>query len=379
MPRSFDFNNSFSDAPLIGILGTDLDISGNLGGVQFVDSFPYIDRVDYFAFEVNGDRNVVISSDEDDVTVWLYDDRRRLIDTLSDDTYGGDYAKAHDFAEGLALPLSDGFYYLRVSGANGFTDYNIDFDAAIDTDYHLDAADELGSIDCSRRIQGEVGELDLADSYQFQPGRPGQFIITQTSTGREGEMQLYDEEGDLIEAGVGRIQASLEDDRDYYVQVFAADVKDDRSYKLTLIPNPVYQGTEKADRLKGCDDDETFRGLEGDDVLLGQKGSDKLIGAAGDDRLEGGNGDDRLDGGRNHDVLFGGRGRDIFVLLGNNNGDRIRDFQNGLDQLDLPDRIPFNSVDIISQGRNTSIQAGRHELALLVNVAANQITAVDFI
>lgn len=379
MSRSLDFNNSFSNAPFIGRLGTDLDISGNLGGFQFLDGFPYFDRFDYFAFEVNDDRNVVISSDEEDVTVRLYDDRRRLIDTLSDDTYGGDYARARDFSEGLAVALPQGLYYLRVSNEGGFNRYNIDFDAAIDPNYRLSDAEELGTIDCSRRINGKVGELDFGDSYQFRPGRPGQFTITQTSTGPEGEMRLYDEDGDRIEAGVGRIQENLDDDRDYYVRVFAGDAQDDRNYTLTLIPNPVYQGTERADRLVGCADDEILQGLSGDDVLLGRNGKDQLIGATGEDRLEGGNGDDLINGGRGHDVLLGGKGRDTFVLLGNNNGDRIRDFQNGLDRLDLPDRIPFSNVSILPQGRNTLIQAGNNEIAVLVGVSADQITAADFI
>lgn len=377
--NSLDDNNTFSEAQYIGRLGTDLDVEGRLGGRGFVGGFWVIDQVDYFVFEVNSRRNVVISSDDEDVTVRLYDDQRRRIDRLSDDGYGGDYARDRGFEEGLAVSLPDGFYYLRVSNDGDRADYEIDFDAETDPDFSLSDARDLDDIDCSRRLQGRVGELDFVDSYRFRPGRPGTFTITQTTTGRPVELLLYDDDRDLIDTSTGRIQESLDDDQDYYLRISGDDSSRERSYTVTLIPNPTYEGTNGQDRLRGCADDEKLLGLNGDDVLLGQKGQDQLLGGAGDDRLEGGNGDDLLNGGRGNDVLFGGRGRDRFVLLGNNNGDRIRDFQDGIDRLELPDRIPFNSVSILQQGQNTLIQAGKNEIAVLVGVAANQITAEDFV
>ncbi|MCU0526606.1 MAG: hypothetical protein MUF72_17485 [Elainella sp. Prado103] len=379
LSASGDNNNSFASAQYIGRLGTDLDISGRLGNRSFMGGFFVIDQVDYFLFEVDSRRNVVISNDDEEVTVRLYDDQRRLISNLSEDSYGGDYARDRGFAEGLALSLPEGFYYLRVSNDGDLDDYEIDFDAAIDSDYSLSDARPLEEINCSRRLQGRVGELDFGDSYQFRPGRPGTFTLTQTATSPTVELQLYDEDRDLIDASTGRIQESLDDDQDYYLRVSAEDNSRERNYTITLTPNPSYQGTNGRDRLQGCADDEKLEGLQGDDRLLGQKGNDQLLGGAGDDQLEGGNGDDLLNGGRGRDILFGGKGRDRFVLLGNNNGDRIRDFQDGIDRLDLPDRIPLNSVDILQKGQNTVLQAGKNEIAVLVGVAANQITAIDFI
>jgi Ca2+-binding RTX toxin-like protein len=377
--RSSDSNNSFSTAPFVGTLGTDIEISGRLGRFISLGGFFEFDSVDYFAFEVEDTRNVVISNDEEEVTVRLYDEDRRFIGRLLDDGYGADYAQDQGFEEGLAVSLSEGLYYLRVSDGDDFSDYEIELNADEDNDFRLDDARDLGTINCSRRVNGDVGELDFGDSYQFRPGRSGKFVLSLDLDGPEGEIQLYDDDEDLIEEEETRIEASLDDDRDYSVRVVAGDAAEERDYTLTLIPNPVYQGTNQPDRLVGCADDEIFRGLQADDVLIGNKGQDQLVGAAGDDRLEGGNGDDRLEGGRGFDVLIGGRGRDTFVLLGNNNSARIRDFQDGLDRLELPDSIPVNSIQIVQQSRNTVIQSeNQNVLAILNNVSASQITGADF-
>ena len=80
------------------------------------------------------------------------------------------------------------------------------------------------------------------------------------------------------------------------------------------------------------------------DVLLGGNGDDTLRGLPGDDTLEGGNGDDVLEPNAGNDVLHGGNGADTFVfgfgaplvpgtLI--DRGDRIMDFEQGSDVLDL--------------------------------------------
>ncbi len=372
-----DRNNSFYDAQYVGRLNTDLDVFGNVGQVEFRNGFYYADRVDYFKFTVNSNRNIIISSDEEDVLVRLYDENRRFIGTLLDDTYGSEYAEAKGYSQGLAVNLPEGLYYLQVSGSD-FRRYEIDFDAAFDSDYSLDDARDLGTIDCSKQMNDQVGELDFADTYQFRLERSGEFTITQTISGATGEIWLYDDDERLIETGLNEIQADLEDDRDYYVRVFADDGANTRDYTLKFTPDSNINGTSGDDRLQGCKDNETLRGFAGDDLLRGEGGKDELIGAKGDDRLVGGSGDDILNGGRGNDVLEGGSGRDTFVLLGGKNNDRILDFQNGVDLLELPSRLSFNDLTILQRGQNTLIQAGNNPLALLVDIQANQITSVDF-
>lgn len=107
------------------------------------------------------------------------------------------------------------------------------------------------------------------------------------------------------------------------------------------------------DFLWGGDGNDTLKGGAGDDEMLGDLGSDSLTGGAGNDFLSGdagkdylggGAGDDYLDGGANRDFLEGGRGDDIltggggrddFIFNRNAGNDRITDFKNGTDKIDL--------------------------------------------
>lgn len=106
-------------------------------------------------------------------------------------------------------------------------------------------------------------------------------------------------------------------------------------------------GGASADVLIGGDGDDWLRGSRqsfaagDDDTLQGGRGDDRLEGWAADDRLEGGRGNDTLLGGTGVDVMIGGRGADVFQLdfpyIGDAeaNRDRIRDFRQGQDRLDL--------------------------------------------
>ncbi|CUH80524.1 M10 family metallopeptidase C-terminal domain-containing protein [Tropicibacter naphthalenivorans] len=106
------------------------------------------------------------------------------------------------------------------------------------------------------------------------------------------------------------------------------------------------------DNLNGGAGDDTLDGGEGRDVLLGAAGTDTLVGGLGDDQLRGGNGSDRLIGGLGRDVLIGGDfvaggfpgdgALDVFVFENVAQSQRfgagrdiIRDFEDGIDLLDL--------------------------------------------
>jgi len=107
------------------------------------------------------------------------------------------------------------------------------------------------------------------------------------------------------------------------------------------------------DTLLGGDGDDSLRAGDGDDDLSGDAGRDKLFGGAGndtlngggqkdtlrggsgDDVLKGGSGNDTLNGGHDDDVLTGGAGSDVFVFGRNAGNDRITDFANSNDTIDL--------------------------------------------
>jgi Ca2+-binding RTX toxin-like protein len=77
-------------------------------------------------------------------------------------------------------------------------------------------------------------------------------------------------------------------------------------------------------------------GMDGNDALWGGAGADTLYGGAGADRLNGQAGNDVLVGGAGADTLSGGDGADRFRFeAASEFGDRITDFQHGIDHLEF--------------------------------------------
>ncbi|HEY9620327.1 MAG TPA: choice-of-anchor Q domain-containing protein [Crinalium sp.] len=140
----------------------------------------------------------------------------------------------------------------------------------------------------------------------------------------------------------------------------------------------VLDGKQGNDQLLGNAGSDMLLGGSGNDILLGGDGDDSLLGDAGSDRLMGDNGNDRLIGGGGKDSLLGGNGQDIFGLKRKEGRDLILDFQDGYDKLTLAGGLTWRSLTVTQQGQNTLIRAGKDELALLKNVLATSITAVDF-
>lgn len=112
-------------------------------------------------------------------------------------------------------------------------------------------------------------------------------------------------------------------------------------------------GTSAANTMLGTGWNDTLNGRGGNDSLVGANGSDRLRGWTGNDRLNGGgdddfiwgqrgkdvllggDGDDWLAGGRDNDRLVGGEGADVFVFARGDGRDRIVDWEDGVDKLDL--------------------------------------------
>jgi Ca2+-binding RTX toxin-like protein len=92
-------------------------------------------------------------------------------------------------------------------------------------------------------------------------------------------------------------------------------------------------------------------GNDRDDMIIGGAGDDTLRGEAGGDRLRGGDGADRIVGGAGRDAMSGEGGADIFVFgsttdlgVGGETRDVIRDFEDGVDRIDLSGFQGFNFV-----------------------------------
>lgn len=113
------------------------------------------------------------------------------------------------------------------------------------------------------------------------------------------------------------------------------------------------------DLLRGNVGRDILNGGEGDDSLKGGGDSDILDGGDGRDFLRGENGNDTLNGGDDDDNLTGGAGSDTFVFEASDTGtDKILDFENGVDLIDLSDFGfgDFSEVEALFDQRSTSVR-----------------------
>lgn len=90
-----------------------------------------------------------------------------------------------------------------------------------------------------------------------------------------------------------------------------------------------------ADSIDMAAGDDTFIGSAENDKVTGGRGNDVLYGNLGNDRLTGGKGNDRLEGNAGNDILTSGAGNDTFVFQVGDGLDKIRDFKNNADTLEL--------------------------------------------
>ncbi|MCB1509549.1 MAG: right-handed parallel beta-helix repeat-containing protein [Hyphomicrobiaceae bacterium] len=127
---------------------------------------------------------------------------------------------------------------------------------------------------------------------------------------------------------------------------------------------------------------EAVSGTQGADWLFGAHEADVLLGNGGDDFISGMAGDDILVGGLGFDTLEGGAGADIFRFTAvNGEIDVIRDFEVGLDQIDLSGQgLTFADIAVAWDAQNgtTRVSVGGHDIHL-VGVAAEAVSEGDFI
>lgn len=125
------------------------------------------------------------------------------------------------------------------------------------------------------------------------------------------------------------------------------------------------RGMDGNDTLTGADRDDKFFGGQGRDKLIGHKGDDRLFGNSDDDVLRGGAGEDLIAGGRGKDLLFGGAGNDVFQFRSIKTSergalaDRIKDFQQGEDHIDLSSvaqEIDFIGSEAFSGAGNAEVR-----------------------
>ncbi len=108
---------------------------------------------------------------------------------------------------------------------------------------------------------------------------------------------------------------------------------------------------------------------------------DNLHGGAGDDTLDGSWGDDELHGG---DRLYGGTGADTFVYVAEDEHDRIVDFADGEDHINLStfwDIGAVNDLSVTQDGANVVIDlTGRNGGTITIeNLNLADLDDADFV
>ena len=144
----------------------------------------------------------------------------------------------------------------------------------------------------------------------------------------------------------------------------------------------VLRGNLGNDTLRDAQGENRFYGGGGNDIMEGGSGRDFMIGEGGSDRLVGGAGDDNLSGG----FVDRDDGRtDTFVFTPGGGYDRILDFEDGTDLIDLQayDYDTFFEIQgLISSaggGANARIDFGSGNTIYLFDVTAAQLDGSDFV
>lgn len=121
-------------------------------------------------------------------------------------------------------------------------------------------------------------------------------------------------------------------------------------------------------------------------LVAGTALDDRLLGSSADETLQGGAGDDFIHDGCGSDVLYGGAGADVFVFAKDGAQDRIADFTDGLDRIDLSDwgRV-YSSQALTIQSTATGARVSYGNEVLLIDTANGStlpvanLTDADFI
>lgn len=120
--------------------------------------------------------------------------------------------------------------------------------------------------------------------------------------------------------------------------------------------------------------------------LTGSAGHDLLYGWRGNDTLSGGSGDDILMDGPGTDVMWGGAGADTFVLADDWYSDTIRDFEKGIDDIDLSawDMLyAKGQLEIVPKSYGAAILYQHHWLGVYTadgtSLQASDFTAADIL
>lgn len=141
-------------------------------------------------------------------------------------------------------------------------------------------------------------------------------------------------------------------------------------------------GSAFNDSLVGDNMSNVLTGGDGNDSIVAGGDSDFVFGGRGDDAIQGNGGTDRIEGGEGNDTLSGGSsGKDYFIYRAAWGNDRITDFEDKVDFIDLRGLgLTFADLDITAQGPDTLITDAEHGGTILIqHLQPSQLTGADFL
>ncbi len=203
-----------------------------------------------------------------------------------------------------------------------------------DTLYGGDGNDDLSGDDGNDVLYGEDGEDQLfggKGNDKLYGGKDNDVL-----SGDDGDDLLFGDDGiDVIHGGKGN--DTLHGGTG--VDQLMGDEGDDYLY-----------GDEDGDQLHGGEGNDQLYGGAGNDILMGNEGNDELHGGSDGDFMWGGAGNDRLYGEEGNDQLYGEEGKDTFVYVNGEGNDRILDYEEGEDVIEISGGI-ITATDDLSDGR----------------------------
>jgi Ca2+-binding RTX toxin-like protein len=118
----------------------------------------------------------------------------------------------------------------------------------------------------------------------------------------------------------------------------------------TAAGNRVRTGTDLKDVLTGGQQADTLLGEGGNDRIVCRGGDDFADGGDGNDNINAGNGDDEIIGGSGRNRIRTGNGNDTCVATLGPGFDIIIDFQDGADQIELPENVSIRDLTVDFRG-----------------------------
>ena len=251
--------------------------------------------------------------------------------------------------------------------------FELDGTAGADRLEGTDAADAIDGMGGDDRIRARGGN-DSADGGDGNDRVRGDLGDDTVWGGNGNDLARGDEGNDTVYGGEGDDRARGNDGDD----VVHGDAGNDRADGG--IGNDMVYGGDGDDRVKGDAGNDTVSGDAGNDSVNGDLGDDMVYGGSGDDTVKGDAGNDTLDGGEGSDTYDGGLGADVLVFGVDGAYDRIKDFEDGVDLIDLTAFGLGSVADLVMTqvGRHVIIDLGGGDTIRVDNLLAAQLTDADF-